>query len=107
MNRCAEAFIVIDALDECTNSRTGLKLLKEVTAFQAQQGTVRFLTTSRFIPDIVAEFDGKPKIEIRADDGDVRRYLKHHLEDLPRFVQGNQLLQAKIVTEISRAVDGI
>lgn len=107
MNRCAEAFIVIDALDECANSRTRLKLLKEVTALQAQQETVRFLTTSRFIPDIVAEFDGKPALEIRADDGDVRSYLEHHLEDLPLCVQRNLLLQATIVIEISRAVDGM
>ena len=107
MNSCTKAFIVIDALDECIDSKTRLKLVKEFTALQTQQGKVRFLTTSRSIPDIVAEFDGTPTIEIRADDGDVRRYLKHHLEDLPLCVQRNQSLQATIVTEISRAVDGM
>ena len=84
-----------------------MKLLKEVTALQTQQGKVRLLATSRLIPDIEAEFYGKPRIEIRADEGDVRRYLEHHLEDLPLCVQRNQLLQAKIVTEISSAVDGM
>ncbi|KAL8789145.1 MAG: hypothetical protein Q9195_006966 [Heterodermia aff. obscurata] len=102
-----------DALDECIDSRTRLKLLKAVTALQTQQAqqtqqrTVQFLTTSRSIPEIVEEFDGKPTIEIRADDGDIRRYLEHHLENLSLCVQRNQSLQAEIVTEISRAVDGM
>src|SRR2546421_12165468 len=70
-----ELFIIIDALDECEVSDGGRRmLLSEVFNLQAKTGTC-FFATSRFIPEIMKEFEGRRLLEIRAGDNDVRRYI--------------------------------
>ncbi|KAH8701007.1 nucleoside phosphorylase domain-containing protein, partial [Talaromyces proteolyticus] len=103
------AFIVIDALDECqVSDGTRDKFLSEIFQLQAKTG-VNFFATSRFIPDIRAEFERRESIllEIRARDGDVRSYLEGHMSRLPSFVKRQPNLQEEIKTEIACAVDGM
>ena len=100
-------FIVIDALDECGISDGGYrKLLSEVFNLQAKTGANLF-ATSRFIPDITEEFRGRPSLEIRASEGDVRRYLDGHMSQLRPFVSRKPDLQEEIKTAIVKAVDGM
>jgi Cdc6-like AAA superfamily ATPase len=101
-------FILIDALDECQVSDGSQgKLLTEIFNLQAKAG-VNLFTTSRFIPEILSEFKGKSiKLEIRASNGDVERYLDGHMSMLPSCVLRNPGLQGKIKTEIIKAVDGM
>ncbi|OBT84412.1 hypothetical protein VE02_07114 [Pseudogymnoascus sp. 03VT05] len=73
-------FIVIDALDEC-----------------------QFPMEIRHIE----EFQGAPSLEIRASDGDVRRYLDGQSPRLPSFVRRNLDMQEQINAEIIKAVDGM
>ena len=82
----ARTFLIIDALDECQNSDgTRTTLLSEIFKLQTN-GNVSFFATSRFIPEIVDEFQGSPSVEIRASEEDVRRYLAEHMPRLPRCV---------------------
>ena len=46
-------------------------------------------------------------MEIRANSGDVRRYLDGHMSRLPSFVLRGLDLQEEIKTEIIKAVNGM
>ena len=103
----SNAFIVVDALDECGTSDGGCrKFLSEIFSLQAKTGACLF-ATSRFIPDITEEFKGSPSLEIRASDGDVRRYLDGHMSQLRPFVSRKPDLQEEIKTAIVMAVGGM
>jgi hypothetical protein len=103
----SKAFIIIDALDECQVSDGGRdKFLSEVLDLQAKTGANLFVT-SRFIPEIMNQFEGVISLEIRASDGDVQQYLDGHMSRLPSFVLRNLDLQEEIKTEIIKAIDGM
>lgn len=103
----SRTFIVIDALDECQVSNSGRrKLLSEIFNPQVKTG-VNVFATSRFIPEIIKEFEGSVLLEIRASDEDVQRYLDGHILELPSFVTRRHNLQEEIKTEIIKAVDGM
>ena len=99
--------IIVDALDECqVSDGCRSKLLSEIFDFQAKCGA-NVLATSRFIPEIAEKFKGSTSLEIRASDGDVRKYLEGHMSQLPSFVSRNIDLQEEIVSGIVQAVDGM
>lgn len=103
----SRAFIIIDALDECQVSNGCRKrLLSEIFSLQDKTGA-SFFATSRFIPEIMKEFEGSISLEIRASGEDVQRYLDGHMSRLPSFVLRNFGLQEDIKTEIIKAVDGM
>jgi hypothetical protein len=103
----SKAFIIIDALDECQVSDGDRKrLLSEIFNLQAKTGANLF-ATSRFIPEITKEFERSIKLEIRASEGDVQRYLAAHILELPSCVSRSSDLQEKIKSEIIKAVDGM
>ena len=102
-------FIIIDALDECSNEeRTRDKLLEEIFKIQ-ETSSIAVFATSRSLPAIVNQFKGKSctLLEIRASDQDVRRYLERHITLLPAFVSRNRSLQHSIEEEIAKSVDGM
>lgn len=79
----ARAFIVMDALDECTDTnKPGSILLEEIANLQVQPNT-HFFATSRFIPDITAKFRGVATLEIRATDADVQVYIENKISEMP------------------------
>jgi hypothetical protein len=104
----AKTFIIIDALDECRTSDGGRrKLLSEIFNIQAKIGA-SFFATSRFIPEIVKEFEGRSiLLEIRACGDDVRSYLKGHICRLPSSVKRSRDLQEEIEATIIKTVDGM
>ncbi|KAK2809089.1 hypothetical protein FQN50_004143 [Emmonsiellopsis sp. PD_5] len=101
----SRVFIIIDALDECLTSERP-SFLSELSNLQAQHGANIFVT-SRFIPKIVDQFKGNLRLEIRASNEDVVRYLESHMGQLQPFVQENRQLQEDIKAGISEAVDGM
>ena len=105
--RVSRVFIAVDALDECADSQVRSKLLKEIKSVQSYNGDIKLFATSRYTPEITTNFQRDLSVEIRATDGDVRRYLENHMADLPLCVHRSQALQDAIVTEIIRAVDGM
>ena len=64
-------FIIIDALDQCQVSDGGRRrFLSEIFNLQAKTG-INIFSTSRFIPEIMKEFEGSILLEIRASSEDV------------------------------------
>lgn len=100
-------YIVMDALDECSDKdKTRSMLLKEIAKLQVQRN-ICFFATSRFVPNITAEFRGVVTLEIRATDEDVRLYLDDHMSELPACVARNQALQEMIQAEIVKSAAGM
>jgi hypothetical protein len=103
----SRVFIVVDALDECQIADGGRKrLLSEMFNLQAKTGA-NLLMTSRFILEIMKEFERSISLEIRASDEDVERYLDGHILQLPLFVSRNLDLQKEIKSKIIKAADGM
>jgi hypothetical protein len=103
----SRSFIIVDALDECQASdgcRT--KLLKEIFALQAKS-RANIFSTSRFIPEINILFKTSMRLEIRASDHDVQRYLDGHMSQLPTCVVRSCELQGEIKAAIVKAVNGM
>jgi ankyrin repeat protein len=103
----SRVFIIVDALDECQISDgcrqrflTGLFNLQEKCG-------VNLFATSRPLSSIEKEFEGNLKLEIRASEGDVRRYLEGRMLQLPGFVAWSLELKEETKTDIINAVDGM
>jgi len=74
------------------------------------QQTIHLLITLRHIPAIVQEFEKAARVEIRASDQDVKRYLESRIESegrLVRFVKSDPALQATIVSTIVQNAKGM
>lgn len=104
----SKTFILIDALDECPVPDGGRnQFIAELCSLQLTS-TANFFVTSREIPDIVEKFkDRSTKIEIRANDDDLEKYLDGNMSKLPSFVSHNIDLQKEIKSTIIKTVDGM
>jgi Cdc6-like AAA superfamily ATPase len=104
----SKAFIIIDALDECQDSFGGRKrLLAGLFSLQTKTGLC-LLATSRSIPNIEKDFEGRStRMEIRASDYDLKRYMDENMTRLPAFVLRSPDLQKEIECSIIAAVDGM
>jgi hypothetical protein len=103
----SRVFVIIDALNECQISNgCRQRFLLSLFNIQAECGANLF-ATSRPISSIEKEFERNSKLEIRASEEDVRRYLEGHVFRLPGFVARSPELQEEIKTDIIKAVDRI
>ena len=103
----SSVFIVVDALDESQASDGCRKgFLSKIFNLQAKCRANVF-ATSRFIPDVLEEFEGSAKLEIRARQEDVRAYLDYHMSPHRAFLRKNQELQEEIKSKIVEAVQGM
>ncbi|KAF1996905.1 hypothetical protein P154DRAFT_397109, partial [Amniculicola lignicola CBS 123094] len=105
--RYSTVYIVIDALDECRDSDgTRGQLLARLRELQARID-VRLLVTSRFMPGIVDAFKDALKLEVRASNEDVKRFVAGKMDQLPKCIQRNPELQEMVQEKIAEAVDGM
>jgi hypothetical protein len=100
----SRAFIIVDALDEYQVSGSRARFLSELFSLQRQHG-VNIFATSRFIPQIIDQFNSSVSLEIRAHDEDVRQYLHGRIaqsesEFLKTYCE-------EIKTKITNVVDGM
>jgi hypothetical protein len=104
----SKAFIIIDAVDECQYSGGDRKrLLAGLFSLQVKTGLC-LLATSRSIPNIEKEFEGRStRIEIRASDSDLKRYIDENMARLPAFVLRSTDLQKEVERSIIGAVNGM
>ena len=103
----SRVFVIIDALDECSNDdRTRRRLLEKLRTLQ-KLASVNLMVTSRPFPDIIEEFESATTLEIRASEVDIREYLEEQMSRLPRCVLKDSRLQARIVDGITGAVNGM
>jgi Cdc6-like AAA superfamily ATPase len=107
LSNYSKAYIIIDALDECTDiDGTPSKLLTILRSLQATTNT-SLMATSRFAVRIEQSFQGLPMLEIRASDADVTRFVAGHIHQLPKCVQRDVELQTEIQDGIVLAVNGM
>jgi hypothetical protein len=83
-----------------------MRFLLEIFNLQTKCQASLF-TTSRFIPEINKKFKESIRLEIRASNQDVQRYLDGHMSQLPGCVLRSSELQNEIKAEIVKAVDGM
>jgi hypothetical protein len=103
----SRVFVIVDALDECQISDgCRQRFLSSLYNFQERCGANLF-ATSRPISSIEKEFERSSKLEIRASEQDVRRYLDGHMFRLPGFVARSGELQEEIQAAIVKAVKGM
>jgi hypothetical protein len=98
-SRC---FIVIDGLDECPAG-------SDVVAHLRSLPGANILVTCRDYPDIVSELESKGgvRLEVRAMDDDVRRYLDRNMRSLDRVIKHDQQLRKNISDAILAASGGM
>jgi hypothetical protein len=103
----AIVYIVVDALDECsrTNGTRG-PLIDKLRKLQIK-ADVRLLFTSRFIPEIAQEFQSNLILEVRASEGDTRRFIAAQIPRLPNLIIRDKELRRTVENEIVKAVDGM
>ncbi|KFY17886.1 hypothetical protein V492_00310, partial [Pseudogymnoascus sp. VKM F-4246] len=100
-------FIIVDAVDECQTSDNCQQIFLESIFNLNKNNGVNLFVTSRPISSIENKFEENPRLEIRASEEDVRRYLDGHMFRLPGFVVQSLELQEEIKTNIVKAVDGM
>ena len=103
----SKVFIIVDALDECQEKDNSRKrLLTQIFHLQTSS-EVRFFTTSRHIPNISNNFPEDTRLEVRATEQDLRKYLEGRVSLLPSCVQRNPQLIEEVNVAILQAVDGM
>ena len=104
----SKVFIVIDALDECSEGNgTRWSFLTEI---QKLQPSVNLLVTSRHISAIEHEFEKATSVEIHARNEDVRRYVEDRIERerrLARHVKDDPALRETIINSIVEKARGM
>ena len=103
LSRFSQVFVVIDALDECSDLKI---LLDHIHVIQALP-IVNLMVTSRHVPSITDRFSNAIHLEIRAYRLDIERYVASQIPRLATCVKGNQNLQDLVRNEIVEATDGM
>ena len=99
--------VVIDAVDECRDSDGTRRIfLAKLHDLQAKTD-LRIMVTSRNIPDIIKEFKAALRLEIRASDEDVKRFVAGQVHRLPRCIQRDAALQNLMQDKIIEAANGM
>jgi hypothetical protein len=108
VHRLSKVFIIVDALDECSEGDgTRDSFLSEILKLQP---SIRLLVTSRHILTIEREFEKAARIEILANDEDVRKYVEGRIETerrLSRHIKADPTLQDTIISTIVEKAKGM
>lgn len=105
LQKFPQAFLVVDALDECSED-TIRELLSNLRSHQKSTG-MKILATSRPTVDFKEFFEDYDSMEIKALVQDVKAVLDALIIKLPRLVREDKRLQVKIKNSIVEAVDGM
>jgi len=103
-------FIVLDALDECTETNyCRVKILLEIRKLGSN---LRILVTGQeHVESILLEsFPGAKRMEIRASDEDIRKFVDGRIEieqNMKRYIGQDAKLRGSIVTTITKKVEGM
>lgn len=83
VNRCARVFIVIDALDECSEECRSL-LLTELQHLQSRM-RMSILITSRAMPNVECQLTNATRLEIKARSDDILHYSEERITHSERI----------------------
>ena len=75
----SKVFIIIDGIDECDERDI---LIPELVAAASSRGStsLSLIVTSRDSPEISEIFSNSARLEVRASDADIRRYVEHRID---------------------------
>ena len=107
VRRFSKVFIVIDALDECSEGGGIRGFLPEIRKLPSN---MHLLVTSRYITDIEDEFEKVARLEIRASNEDVKSYVEARIEEQPQLVchvRADPTLRSAIVDTIVQKAGGM
>ena len=90
-----KGFIIVDALDECTSSRTQSELLTKLRSFDNKTER-KPVATLRFDSNPERVFEGSSKLETRASDTDLERFATNRVNRLADHVQRSNDLHVKV-----------
>ncbi|KAL9630398.1 MAG: hypothetical protein Q9204_004740, partial [Flavoplaca sp. TL-2023a] len=99
-------YIVVDALDECSDDTRQILL----NYFRVLPANTRLLVTTRHIDEITREFIDSPKVEIRADPCDLKKYVASRIAGnrrLEGYVRDASSLKALIYDKVIAKADGM
>jgi len=99
--RYQKVYVIIDALDECSEL-CRMELLEKVRALQP---IIRLFVTSRPHDSIAREFAGYPKLEIKASTEDVRAYVAGRISKGSRLA-GQVRADPSLAKDIEKVVVG-
>ncbi|KAL9118809.1 MAG: hypothetical protein Q9187_004635 [Circinaria calcarea] len=100
-------FIIVDALDECDKGETRVDFLAELRNLLPH---IRLLVTSRYLVSIERSFENDARLEIRANNGDVEKYVRARIQKEPRLLQhvkADPALEEQIITTIIEKARGM
>ncbi|MCJ1471189.1 hypothetical protein MMC07_009837, partial [Pseudocyphellaria aurata] len=108
LTKYSSVYVAVDALDECSGQDgTHRQFLAMLRDLQGGMKDLRLMATSRFIPDIVREFSAALKLEIRASDVDIKRFVAGQTYRLPQCIRRDDALQVIVQNKIVQSVDGM
>ena len=100
-------FIVIDALDECSErDATRGRVIEGLVSLRGSK-RINILVTSRPIPSILCEFEVSERLNIRANPTDIQRFLLGQMDRFAKRILAEKDLQAKIISAVVDAADGM
>ena len=106
VERHANVYVVIDALDECEPAYR-LRLLTELKALQPK---LRLMVTSRYFDAFGADMGIDTDVEILASDGDIKRYVQERIANTPRlgrWIAADSSLEATIEAKVIEAAQSM
>ena len=108
LDRFAHAYIVIDALDECTDREKTLNWVNQLSLnTNCKPANLHIIVTSRPERDIDVNFAvlDPDSIDVgEANTNDIAEYLKLHMES--KFTKYDESTRAKIKAEMEEHSDG-
>ncbi|KAL8746242.1 MAG: hypothetical protein Q9184_007773 [Pyrenodesmia sp. 2 TL-2023] len=106
VTRLDTAYLIVDALDECSEDVRGLLL----TFFETLPTNTRLLVTTRHIDEITGRFRSFPMVEIRASLRDLRKYVASRIGSnrrLSGLVRDHASLGQEICDKVAAKADGM
>jgi hypothetical protein len=98
---------VVDALDECQDDDGTRHLFLDKLRTLRAVTDVRLMVTSRSIPDVVNKFQKALRLEVRAKDQDMTRFVHGQIYRLPKCIQRDIALQEAVKSTIVEAAGGM
>ena len=105
-----EMYLVIDALDECMDRKGESIWSGLLTKVMAYVPNLRLLCTSRHISDMGGVLRDSTRIEIRADDADIRTYILAQVKSRDRllgFCNKDPVLESEILEAVASKAVGM
>jgi NACHT domain len=107
IQRFSQVFLVVDALDECSDEICR-ELMSSLLEQQRETG-IKILVTSRPTINFHEDFDFADckRLEIKAEEQDVKIVLDKLIERLPRLIRTDEVLRDRVKNDIASAVSGM